>query len=87
VSRQRPLEHGDARHLPWGCIRWSIARQMRLLVEMAGGSAQYTALLAGVDVLLTREQVAGFVPPARQPANLDDHAVWILRGSDSLEPA
>jgi hypothetical protein len=85
--RPKPLEYGDHRHIPWGSVRWSIARQMRLLAEMAGGSAQYAAILAGADVALTKDQVRGFVPESRRPANLEAHAVWVLRGDDTLEPA
>jgi hypothetical protein len=58
---------------------------MRLAVDMAGGSEQYAALLAGADVTLTAEQVAGFVPEDKRPADLDKHDVWVLRG-DALEP-
>jgi hypothetical protein len=83
-----PLEPGDQRHLTWGSIRWSIARQMRLVAASGEGPAhpQYAALLAGADVTLTREQLAGFVPGDRQPADLDAHPFWVLSGDDDLLP-
>jgi hypothetical protein len=85
--RPRPLEHGDQAHLTWGSIRWSVARQMRLVADMAGDpSGQYAAILSGADVALTREQVASFVPESRRPANLAEHEVWILAGDDTLRP-
>lgn len=84
--RPKPLEHGDHRHIPWGTLRWSISRRMRLLAEMAGGSAQYSALVSSDAVVMTREQVAGFVPESRHPANLEAHARWVLVGDDELRP-
>jgi hypothetical protein len=85
--RPAPLEHGDQAHLTWGSIRWSLCRQMRLAADMAGDpTGQYAALLAGSDVALTREQVMGFVPYNRWPANVDDHDVWVLSGDDTLKP-
>lgn len=86
MARPKPLEPGDQAHLPWGSIRWSVARQMRLVVAAHGGHAQYDALLAGADVELTAEQVASFVPPSRRPANLAEHRRWMLRGADTLTP-
>jgi hypothetical protein len=83
--RPRPLEPGDQAHLTWGSVRWSVARQMRLAAEMAGDpSGQYAAVLSGIDVVLTREQVAGFVPPSRRPLELDEHDLWVLSGDDEL---
>jgi hypothetical protein len=89
MSRPKPLETGDQKHLTWGSTRWSIARQMRLVADAAEGPlhGQYAALLAGVDVALTREQVAGLVPPNKRPANLAEHKGWVLRGDDALVPA
>jgi hypothetical protein len=87
MGRPKPLEHGDQAHLVWGSIRWSIARSMRLLADACGGSRQYEALLAGADVELTREQVAGFLSPSRQPADLGEHPAWVLSGDDELTPA
>jgi len=85
----RPLERGDQAHLTWGSIRWSVARQMRLGVELAAQAGdpavgQYAALLAGADVVLTRKQVASFVPPTRRPTGLEAHELWLLRGDDEL---
>jgi hypothetical protein len=88
MSRPKPLQMGDQKHLTWGSTRWSIARQMRLGVEMNGdANGQYRALLAGADVVLTREQVAGLVPQTRRPADLDRWPLWLLRGDDALVPA
>ncbi len=85
MSRPHPGQTGDQRHLTWGSIRWSVARQMRLGVQMNGDpSGQYRALLAGADVVLTREQVAGLVPENRRPASLDRWPLWLLRGDDDL---
>jgi hypothetical protein len=87
MSRPKPGHVGDQKHLTWGSIRWSVARQMRLAVEMVGDrTGQYAAILAGSDVLLTREQVAGLVPPNKRPANLAEHEGWVLSGDDTLKP-
>ena len=86
----RPLETGDAAHLAWGSVRWSMARQMRLVASMTADATgqvpgQYAAVLSGEDVLLTRDQVASFCPPDKRPANLDRHALWVLAGDDTLK--
>jgi hypothetical protein len=86
----RPLEAGDQAHLTEGTLRWSIARQMRLAASVtldATGRVppEYVRLLAGVPVVLTREQVASFVPPDRRPPTLDRHALWVLEGDDRLK--
>jgi len=86
MARPKPGESGDQRHLVWGSIRWSIAKQMRLVATMGGVSRQYSAILAGHDVVLTREQVTSFVPEARRPAELAEHAHWTLSGNDTLAP-
>jgi hypothetical protein len=90
MSRVRPLSIGDQRHLPEGSIRWSVARQMRLAADMAAqagdpAAVQYAVVLAGGPVLLTREQVRSFVPPARRPDNLDRWPLWVLEGNDRLK--
>jgi hypothetical protein len=86
MARPKPMEHGDQAHLAWGSIRWSIARQMRLAVDVGGTSYQYVALLNGMDVPLTADQVRGLVPPSKQPANLEAHTAWVLSGDDTLLP-
>lgn len=87
MGRPLPLERGDAAHLTWGSLRWSVARQMRLAAAMAGDPhGQYAAVLSGIDVTLTREQVASFVPPGRRPDELERWQVWQLRGDDELVP-
>lgn len=85
MTRPRAGEHGDQAHLTWGTVRWSMARQMRLLVDVVGPSRQYAAILAGHDVELTADQVRSFVPPDRRPLALDEHDVWVLR-DDELTP-
>ncbi len=85
------LPDGDQRHLAPGSIRWSLARQMRLVAAMTADATgqvpgQYAALLAGVPVVLSRGDVAGFVPQDRQPANLAEHDLWVLRGDHELTP-
>jgi hypothetical protein len=89
MGRPAPSQSGDLAHLAWGSIRWSVARAMRLLVITHEGQppTQYVELLAGVDVVLTCEQVAGFVPPSKRPAELEEHPVWVLSGDDELAPA
>jgi hypothetical protein len=84
--RPNPLETGDAAHLTWGSIRWSIARQMRLAADMAGGSEQYAWLLSGSPVPLTADQVRSFVPEDKRPFDLDSYPTWILTGTDVLKP-
>lgn len=82
----QPLEAGDQRHLTWGSVRWSLARQMRLAADAAGGSVQYAAIPAGVDLELMTDQVRSFVPPDRQPPGLDAHDVWSCVARTKLSP-
>jgi len=86
ARRPKPLEDGDQAHLTAGSIRWYVAGGMRLGACVAGVTTQYVALLDGSDVVLTREQVAGFVPAGQHPANLNDHPQWTLSGGDVLTP-
>jgi hypothetical protein len=88
TGRPRPLEAGDQAHLTPASVRWSVARTMRLVASMAaevgGDTRQYAALLAGVPVVMSRDDVRSFVPPDRRPANLDAWPLWLLRGDDRL---
>lgn len=90
MGRPRPLEPGDLDHLTWGSIRWSIARQMRLAADMAaqagGDTSQYAALLGRANVVLTADQLRGFLPREKWPAALGDHPLWLLTGGDTLRP-
>jgi hypothetical protein len=47
---------------------------------------QWTVLVRGQDVVLTREQLSLFGHPS-MPANLNDHASWVLSGENALTPA
>jgi len=85
-----PLEAGDQAHLTEGTLRWSIARQMRLGASMTAEATgtvppEYVRLLAGVPVVLTRDQVRSFVPPDRRPATLERWPLWVLEGDDRLK--
>lgn len=86
MARPKPLENGDQAHLTWGSVRWHIAHRMRLVAAVGGVTSQYVALLAGADVVLTREQITGFLPEAQWPANVGDYATWTLSGDDTLTP-
>jgi hypothetical protein len=88
MARPAPAQTGDLAHLTWGSTRWSIARAMRLVVITHEGPPpeQYVELLSGRDVVLTREQVAGFLPLSKRPTNVQEHEVWVLSGDDQLTP-
>lgn len=85
MGRPRPGEVGDGAHLTWGSARWSLVRHTRILVDTFGPTTQYAALLAGVDVELTADQVRS-LPEDKRPPNVDEHAVWVLSGDDTLRP-
>lgn len=85
MRRPSPGEAGDAAHLTWGSARWSLVRHQRVVVDVLGPTTQYAALLAGVDVELTANQVLA-LPEDKRPPNVDEHAVWVLRGDDELTP-
>lgn len=85
----RPLEDGDCAHLPWGSLRWSVARTMRMAAAMTAAATgtvpeRYAALLAGDNVVLSHAEVASLVPPSRWPAALDRRPYWRLEGNDTL---
>jgi hypothetical protein len=86
MSRPAPGQTGDLKRLTHGSIRDSVARAMRLVVITAEGPPhpQYVELLSGRDVVLSRDQVRGFVPESRRPANLERWPRWLLRGDDEL---
>lgn len=85
MSRPRPGEVGDGAHLTWGSARWSLVRHQRIVVDTFGPTTQYDALLAGVDVALTADQVRS-LPADKRPSNVDEYDVWLLRGDDELAP-
>jgi hypothetical protein len=87
MSRPGPLQDGDQRHLTHGSVRWALARGQRI-VHLTGDaySRQYRDLLAGSPVRVGAEQIRGLLHESHWPANLDDHAYFLLTGDDTLEP-
>jgi len=88
----RPLERGDLRALTWGSRRWHLASLMRVVADQGYRStgivnATYAALVTGADVGLTADQLRGFLPESKWPADLDAHDAWVLSGDDALTPA
>lgn len=83
------LLEGDVTGMPMS-IRDQVLATMRLPALVGGEigivSSQYADVVAGRDVVLTRDQVDGFVGPGDKPDNLDDHDTWTLRGDDALIP-
>ncbi len=87
--RPAPGQVGDGAHLPWGSVRWALARGMRLAVVTHEGPPhpQYVALLEGRDTVVTANQLLGFVQADHLPDDLEAHARWLLVGSNELRPA
>jgi hypothetical protein len=71
-------------------IRAVMLRQLSLPYKVGAqlglANDQVTALAAGTPVELTREQLQMFGHP-ELPADLDDHAAWLLTGDSTLTPA
>ena len=87
-----PLEAGDLRDLTWGSVRWSLAKQMRVVADEGYRSLgvvddRYAALVAGQPVTLTRGQIKSFVPESHWPNDIDAHESWTLAADDQLSPA
>ena len=86
-----PGSPGDLNGLTENCIRFELAKGMRIIVDQAGVDGfpapdQYVALLGIGAVVVTREQVAGMVSPEKHPADLAQHALWVVFGDDTLLP-